>query len=72
MNLQNLCIRGDEVWERRIKEASNFSDTGHIRSATFAITQLVLSELWPIDLDGHGMLSICLNIEQQMRGKRGM
>ena len=71
MNLQTLCFRGDEVWDRRIKEASNFCDTSHIHSATFSTAQLVLSELWPIDLDGHGMLSICLNIEQQMRGKPG-
>lgn len=71
MNLQQLYFRGDEVWDRRIKEASNFSDASHIHSATFSTAQLVLSELWPIDLDGHGMLSVCLNIEQQMQGQLG-
>ena len=66
MSLQQLYSRGDRVWDQRIKEASNFCDVSHIHSATFSTAQLVLSELWPIDLDGHGMLSVCLNIEQQM------
>lgn len=71
MILQQLYFRGDRVWDQRIKEASNFCDVGHIHSATFSTAQLVLSELWPIDLDGHGMLSVCLNIEQQMQGQLG-
>lgn len=71
MNLQQLSFRGDAVWDRRIKEESNFCDTSHIYSATFATAQLVLSELWPIDLDGHESLSICLNIEQKMVGQLG-
>lgn len=71
MILQQLYFCGDKVWDRRLKEVSNFRDTSHIHSATFATAQLVLSELWPIELDGHGMLSICLNIEQQMQGRLG-
>lgn len=71
MNLEQLCFRGDKVWDQRLKKASNFCDAGHIHSATFSTAQLVLSELWPIDLDGHGMLSVCLNIEQQMQGQLG-
>ena len=71
MILQQLYFRGDKVWDQRIKDASNSCDASHIHSVTFATAQLVLSELWPIDLDGHGMLSICLNIEQQMQGRLG-
>lgn len=71
MILQQLYFCGDRIWDQRIKEASNYCDTSHIHSATFSTVQLVLSELWPIDLNGHGMLSVCLNIEQQMRGQLG-
>lgn len=71
MKLQMLSFSGDAVWDRRIKEASNYCDNSHIYTATFGISRIVLEELSPIDLDGHKRLTIIANIEQQVTGKPG-
>lgn len=65
MKLQSLSFQGDRILDRRIKEASNYCDNSHIYAATFGISQLILSELSPIDLDGYAGLSIIANVEQQ-------
>lgn len=71
MKLQMLSFRGDDICDRRIKEASNYCDNSHIYAATFGISRIVLAELSPIDLDGHKMLTIIANVEQQITGKLG-
>ena len=71
MKLQMLSFRGDNILDRRIKEASNYCDNSHIYAATFGVCRIVLAELSPIDLDGHKMLSIIANVEQQVTGKPG-
>ena len=71
MKLQMLSFRGDNILDRRIKEASNYCDNSHIYAATFGVCRIVLAELSPIDLDGHKMLSIIANVEQQITGKPG-
>lgn len=71
MKLQMLSFRGDDILDRKIKEQSNYCDTSHIYAATFGISRLILEELSPIDLYGHGMLTVKANVEQQMLGKLG-
>lgn len=70
-NLKDLTFRGDAILDRRIKEASNYCDTSHVYAATFGLCRIVLSELSPIDLDGHGKLTIVANVEQQVTGNLG-
>lgn len=69
--LTYLYFRGDALWERRIKEATNFVDTAHIHTATYAVCQMVLAELGPMTLDGNPDFSVCLNIDQPMQGQPG-
>lgn len=71
MKLQMLSFRDDNIVARRVKEASNYRDPAHLYSATFGISQAVLSELSPIDLDGCGRLTICANVEQELCGTPG-
>lgn len=71
MKLQMLSFEGDKILDRKIKEASNYCDNSHLYTATFGIAQLVLSELSPIDLDGHERLTVIANVEQSMVGKLG-
>lgn len=70
-NLKYLAFRGDDILDRRIREASNYCDTNHIGAATFGMCRIVLSELSPIDLDGHQQLTIVANVEQQVTGNYG-
>lgn len=37
----------------------------HLYVATYGICQVILLELWPLDLDGNGRLTLCANVEQQ-------
>ena len=53
MNLESLAVSGDRILDRRIRDASNYCDSGHLFRMTSGIARLVLSELSPIDLDGH-------------------
>lgn len=69
--LNYLCFRGDALRERQIKEATNFMDTAHIHTATYAVCQMVLAELEPITLDGNPDFSVCLNIGQPVQGSPG-
>lgn len=71
MKLQMLSFSGDAIWDRRIKETSNYCDNSHIYTATFGVSRIVLAELSPIDLDGHERLTIIANIEQQVTGNPG-
>lgn len=71
MKLDYLCFAGDLIWDRRIREESNYSDSSHIFAATHAVTQLILHEISPCDLDGNSKLTIDLNIDQEMRGRPG-
>ena len=45
MKLQMLSFRGDNILDRRIKEASNYCDNSHIYAATFGVCRIVLAEL---------------------------
>lgn len=69
--LDILSFSGDSIWEHRIRAESNHCDSNHIYVITYAVAQLVLSELSPCDLDGNSKLTIDLNIEQDMHGKPG-
>lgn len=71
MKLQMLSFEGDKILDRKIKEASNYCDNSHLYTATFGLAQLVLSELSPIDLDGHERLTVIANVEQPMIGNPG-
>lgn len=71
MKLQMLSFEGDKILDRKIKESSNYCDNSHLYTATFGIAQLVLSELSPIDLDGHERLTVIANVEQPMIGDLG-
>lgn len=71
MKLQMLSFEGDKILDRKIKEASNYCDNSHLYTATFGIAQLVLSELSPIDLDGHERLTVISNAEQPIIGNLG-
>ncbi|MDE7399322.1 MAG: hypothetical protein K2N06_07310 [Oscillospiraceae bacterium] len=66
-----LSFEGDKILDRQIKEASNYCDNSHLYTATFGIAQLVLWELFPIDLDGHERLTTIANAEQLMIGNPG-
>lgn len=50
MKLDYLCFAGDLIWDRRIREESNYCDSSHIFAATYAVTQLILHEISPCDL----------------------
>jgi len=71
MKLEMICFRGDDVWDRRIKEESNYTDNAHIYTATYAVCQLVLAELSPLELDGNPDFSVCLNIDRERQGRPG-
>lgn len=71
MNLKFLSVSGDRMLDRRIREASNYCDSGHLYRMTAGIARLVLSELSPIDLDGHETFQVCANVEQPLTGKPG-
>ncbi|MFR4279898.1 MAG: hypothetical protein ACLURT_13870 [Bacteroides uniformis] len=64
--LQMLSFQDDYVLERRIREESNYCDVSHLYVATYGICQVILTELWPIDLDGNGRLTLCAYVEQQI------
>lgn len=61
--LQMLSFEDDYILERRIREESNYCDVSHLWVATFGICQVILLELWPLDLDGNGRLTLCANVE---------
>jgi hypothetical protein len=63
--LQMLSLEGDDILERRIREDSNYCDVAHLYVATFGICQVILMELWPLDLDGNGRLTIRAIVEEQ-------
>lgn len=63
--LQMLSFEDDHILERRIREESNYCDVAHLYVATYGICQVILTELWPIDLDGNGRLTLCAYVEQQ-------
>lgn len=63
--LHMLSFEDDYILERRIKEESNYCDVKHLYVATYGICQVILMELWPIDLDGNGRLTLCANVECQ-------
>ncbi|MFR4305809.1 MAG: hypothetical protein ACLT4H_19300 [Bacteroides thetaiotaomicron] len=63
--LQMLSFEDDHILERRIREESNYCDVSHLYVATYGICQVILTELWPIDLDGNGRLTLCAYVEQQ-------
>lgn len=63
--LHMLSFQDDYILERRIREESNYCDVAHLYVATYGICQVILMELWPIDLDGNGRLTICANVEKQ-------
>lgn len=63
--LQMLSFEDDDIIARRIKEESNYCDVAHLYVVTYGICQVILMELWPIDLDGNGRLTICANVEKQ-------
>lgn len=71
MNLESLAVSGDRILDRRIREASNYCDSGHLFRTTSGIARLVLSELSPIDLDGHRDFTVIANVEQPLSGKPG-
>ncbi|WP_417189111.1 hypothetical protein [Bacteroides sp.] len=61
--LQMLSFIDDDILERRIREESNYCDVAHLYVATYGICQVILLELWPLDLDGNGRLTLCANVE---------
>lgn len=63
--LHMLSFEGDYILERCIREESNYCDVAHLYVATYGICQVILMELWPIDLDGNGRLTLCAYVEQQ-------
>lgn len=63
--LQMLSFEDDHILERRIREESNYCDVSHLYVATYGICQVILTELWPIDLDGNRRLTLCADVEQQ-------
>ena len=71
MNLESLAVSGDRTLDRRIRDASNYCDSGHLFRMTSGIARLVLSELSPIDLDGHRDFTVIANVEQPLSGKPG-
>lgn len=71
MALSILSFEGDRNYDKRLKEASNYSDNSHIYTTTYGVTQLILSALPPLILDGNKRLTIKLNIEENMVGKAG-
>lgn len=71
MKLSMLSFEGDKVYDKKLKEETNYCDASHGYTTTFGITQLVLSELAPLDLDGNQRLTIKLHVEQEMRGESG-
>ena len=62
--LQMLSFEDDDIVARRIREESNYCDVAHLYAATFGICQVILMELWPLDLDGNGRLTLCANVKQ--------
>lgn len=64
--LHILSFQDDYILERRIREESNYCDVSHLYVATYGICQVILTELWPIDLDGNGRLTLCAYVEQQI------
>ena len=71
MNLKFLSVSGDRILDRRIREASNYCDGGHLFRMTAGIARLVLAELSPINLDGHETFTVCANVDQPLTGKPG-
>lgn len=71
MALSMLVFEGDRNYDKRLKEASNYSDNSHIYTGTYGVTQLILSALSPLVLDGNKKLTIKLNIENDMAGEAG-
>lgn len=71
MALSMLVFEGDRNYDKRLKEASNYSDNSHIYIGTYGVTQLILSALSPLVLDGNKKLTIKLNIENDMAGEAG-
>nr|WP_325204986.1 hypothetical protein [uncultured Oscillibacter sp.] len=71
MNLKFLSVSGDRILDRRIREASNYCDSGHLFRMTSGIARLVLAELSPIDLDGCEAFTVCANVDQPLTGKPG-
>lgn len=63
--LQMLSFEDDDILKQRIREESNYCDVAHLYAATYGICQVILMELWPLDLDGNGRLTLCANVEQQ-------
>lgn len=59
-----LSFEDDYILERRIREESNYCDVAHLYATTFGICQVILMELWSLDLDGNGRLTLCANVEQ--------
>lgn len=66
--LQMLSFEDDDIIARRIREESNYCDVAHLYVTTYGICQVILQELSPIDLDGNGRLTICVNVENQNVG----
>lgn len=71
MALSILSFEGDSIYDKRIKEASHYADNSHIYTITYSVTQLILSALSPLILDGNKRLTIKLNLEADMVGAVG-
>lgn len=71
MALSMLSFEGDKKYDERLKKMSNYSDNSHIYTITYGVTQMILSALSPLVLDGNKRLTIKLNIEGDMVGKTG-
>lgn len=71
MALSILSFEGDKSYDKRLKEASNYTDNSHIYTITYGVTQMILAALSPLVLDGHKRLTIKLNVESAMEGTAG-